>query len=178
MTKHYDALTEQQQQELLEKYDPEAGSRKLTGIVAWIAMLGLLAFSLFQVYTSVFGVLTAPLQRSIHLGFALALIFLLFPARKRDRGKKHHVAWYDFILAAGSVLVGAYWPVTINELVNRVGRLTDLDFFVGLLAIVLVLEATRRTVGLPIMIIAILFMGYALLGSLYARKPCSSRFRA
>ena len=164
MTKHYDALTEQQQQELLEKYDPEAGSRKLTGIVAWIAMLGLLAFSLFQVYTSVFGVLTAPLQRSIHLGFALALIFLLFPARKRDRGKKHHVAWYDFILAAGSVLVGAYWPVTINELVNRVGRLTDLDFFIGLLAIVLVLEATRRTVGLPIMIIAILFMGYALFG--------------
>ena len=164
MTKHYDALTEQQQQELLEKYDPEAGSRKLTGIVAWIAMLGLLAFSLFQVYTSVFGVLTAPLQRSIHLGFALALIFLLFPARKRDRGKKHHVAWYDFILAAGSVLVGAYWPVTINELVNRVGRLTDLDFFIGLLAIVLVLEATRRTVGLPIMIIAILFMGYAIWG--------------
>jgi TRAP transporter 4TM/12TM fusion protein len=164
LTKHYDALTEQQQQELLEKYDPEAGSRKLTGIVAWIAMLGLLAFSLFQVYTSVFGVLTAPLQRSIHLGFALALIFLLFPARKRDRGKKHHVAWYDFILAAGSVLVGAYWPVTINELVNRVGRLTDLDFFVGLLAIVLVLEATRRTVGLPIMIIAILFMGYAIWG--------------
>ena len=164
MTKHYDALTEQQQQELLEKYDPEAGSRKLTGIVAWIAMLGLLAFSLFQVYTSVFGVLTAQLQRSIHLGFALALIFLLFPARKRDRGKKHHVAWYDFILAAGSVLVGAYWPVMINELVNRVGRLTDLDFFIGLLAIVLVLEATRRTVGLPIMIIAILFMGYALFG--------------
>ena len=67
-------------------------------------------------------------------------------------------------MAAGSVLVGAYWPVTINELVNRVGRLTDLDLFVGLLAIVLVLEATRRTVGLPIMIIAILFMGYALFG--------------
>jgi TRAP transporter 4TM/12TM fusion protein len=164
LTKHYDALTEQQQQELLEKYDPEAGTRKLTGIVAWIAMLGLLAFSLFQVYTAVFGVLTAPLQRSIHLGFALALIFLLFPARKKDRGKKHHVAWYDFILATGSVVVGAYWPVTINDLVNRVGRLTDLDFFIGVLAILLVLEATRRTVGLPIMIIAILFMGYAIFG--------------
>jgi TRAP transporter 4TM/12TM fusion protein len=164
LTKHYDALTEQQQQELLEKYDPEAGTRKLTGIVAWIAMLGLLAFSLFQVYTAVFGVLTAPLQRSIHLGFALALIFLLFPSRKKDRGKKHHVAWYDIILATGSVVVGAYWPVTINDLVNRVGRLTDLDFFIGLLAILLVLEATRRTVGLPIMVIAILFMGYAIFG--------------
>ena len=67
-------------------------------------------------------------------------------------------------MAAGSVVVGAYWPLMINDLVNRVGRLTDLDFFIGLLAILLVLEATRRTVGLPIMIIAILFMGYAILG--------------
>ena len=177
MTKHYDALTEQQQQELLEKYDPEAGSRKLTGIVAWIAMLGLLAFSLFQVYTSVFGVLTAPLQRSIHLGFALALIFLLFPARKRDRGKKHHVAWYDFILAAGSVLVGAYWPVTINELVNRVGRLTDLDFFIGLLAIVLVLEATPTHSWVTDYDHCDSFYGLCSFWSLYARKPCPSRFR-
>lgn len=162
--KQYETLTEEQQQELLEKYDPEAGTRKLIGIFGWIAFLGLLAFSLFQVYTSVFGVLTATLQRSIHLGFALALIFLLFPARKKDRGKNHVVAWYDFILAAAAVVVGAYWPLMVDELVNRVGRLTEIDFIIGLLAIVLVLEATRRTVGLPIMFIAILFLVYAIYG--------------
>ncbi|WP_428911413.1 TRAP transporter permease [Niallia sp. Krafla_26] len=164
MCKKYETLTEEQQQELLQKYDPEAGARKLMGIVGWIAFLGLLTFSLFQVYTSVFGVLTAQLQRSIHLGFALALIFLLFPARKKDRGKKHQVAWYDFILVGASVVVGAYWPLFIDALVNRVGRLTDMDFIIGLLAILLVLEATRRTVGLPIMIIAIVFIIYAIFG--------------
>ncbi len=164
MSKQYETLTEEEQQELLQKYDPEAGTRKLIGIVGRVAFFGLLAFSLFQVYTSIFGVLTAQLQRSIHLGFALALIFLLFPARKKDRGKNHRVAWYDLILAAASVAVGAYWPLLINQLVNRVGRLTDIDFIIGLLAILLVLEATRRTVGLPIMIIAILFMVYALFG--------------
>ncbi|WP_338472198.1 TRAP transporter permease [Niallia sp. XMNu-256] len=164
MSKRYETLSEEEQQELLQKYDPEAGTRKLIGIVGWIAFFGLLAFSLFQVYTSVFGVLTAQLQRSIHLGFALALIFLLFPARKKDRGKKHRVAWYDLIFAAASVVVGGYWPLLIDQLVNRVGRLTDTDFLIGLLAIVLVLEATRRTVGLPIMIIAILFIIYALFG--------------
>ena len=154
MSEKYEALSEEKQQELLEKYDPEAGTRKLKGVMGWIALIGLLAFSLFQVYTSVFGVLTAQLQRSIHLGFALALIFLLFPLRKRNAGTKNKVAWYDVILAALSVVVGAYWPVMIDDLVNRVGRLTDFDFFVGLLAVLLVLEATRRTVGLPIMIIA------------------------
>lgn len=164
MSKRYETLTEEEQQDLLQKYDPEAGTRKLIGIVGWIAFFGLLAFSLFQVYTSVFGVLTAQLQRSIHLGFALALIFLLFPARKKDRGKNHRVAPYDLILAAVSVAVGAYWPLFIHELVNRVGRLTDTDFIIGLLAILLVLEATRRTVGLPIMVIAILFIIYAIFG--------------
>ena len=68
------------------------------------------------------------------------------------------------ILAAASVVVGAYWPLMIDDLVNRVGRLTEVDFFIGLLAILLVLEATRRTVGLPITIIALFFIGYALFG--------------
>ena len=87
MSNQFETLSEEQQQQLLEKYDPEAGTRKLKGVMGWVVFFGLLAFSLFQVYTSVFGVLTAQLQRTIHLGFALALIFLLFPARKKDAGE-------------------------------------------------------------------------------------------
>lgn len=158
-----DTLSQEEQQALLEKYDPEAGTRKLKGILGFIVFFGLLAFSLFQLYTSIFGVLTAQLQRSIHLGFALALVFLLFPARKKDR-VKHKIAWYDIILAIIAVAVGAYWPLMIDELVMRVGRLTSVDFYIGLAAILLVLEATRRAVGLPIMIIAGIFLAYALYG--------------
>ncbi|NYE04138.1 TRAP transporter 4TM/12TM fusion protein [Bacillus niacini] len=164
MSHYEETLSEAKQQELLEKYDPEAGTRKLKGLPLWIAFAGLLAFSLFHLYTGIFGMLTAQLQRSIHLGFALALIFLLFPARKKNRGKEIKVAWYDIILAIVSVIVGAYWPVMIDDLVLRTGNVTGMDFFVGLSAILLVLEATRRTVGLPITIIAIVFMIYAVFG--------------
>lgn len=164
MSDFKDTLSLEQQQELMEKYDPEAGTRKLKGMFGWIAFLGLLLFSLFHLYTGVFGMLTAQLQRSIHLGFALALIFLLFPARKKNRGKENKVAWYDILFAILSILVGAYWPVMIDVLVLRAGNVTQLDFFVGLSAILLVLEATRRTVGLPIMIIALIFIGYAIFG--------------
>jgi TRAP transporter 4TM/12TM fusion protein len=156
-------LSEKEQQELLQKFDPEAGTRKLKGIVGWIVFIGLLCFSLFQLYTAIFGQLTAQLQRSIHLGFALALIFLLFPARKKNL-RKNKVAWYDILLALIAIGVGAYWPLMIDVLVMRVGRVTELDFYVGLAAILLVLEATRRAVGLPIMIIAMMFLGYALYG--------------
>ncbi|MFC0417248.1 TRAP transporter permease [Cytobacillus solani] len=159
-----ESLSLEEQQKLLEKYDPEAGTRKLKGIIGWIVFIGLLSFSLFHLYTGVFGMLTAQLQRSIHLGFALALIFLLFPARKKDRGRKHKVAWYDMILAILGVAVGAYWPLFIDEIVMRAGRLTEIDFYIGLLAVLLVLEATRRAVGLPITIIAIVFLLYGIFG--------------
>jgi TRAP transporter 4TM/12TM fusion protein len=162
---HYEEmLSDKKQQELLEKYDPEAGTRKLRGIIAWVVFAILLSFSLFQLYTGIFGVLTAQLQRSIHLGFALALIFLLFPANRKNRGKYHKVSWYDFVLAAISVVVGAYWPLMIDDLVLRAGNVTQLDFYVGLAAILLVLEATRRAVGLPITIISVVFLAYALYG--------------
>jgi len=161
----FDVLSEEEQQMLLEKYDPEAGTRKLKGVLGGIAFAGLLAFSLFQLYTSIFGVFTAQIQRSVHLGFALALIFLLFPAnRKKRKEYKFQVAWYDIILALLSIGVGAYWPLFIDDIVMRVGVLTDMDFYIGILAILLVLEATRRAVGLPITIIALLFLAYAYFG--------------
>ncbi|MYL62488.1 TRAP transporter fused permease subunit [Bacillus hwajinpoensis] len=161
-------MTDEQTQELMAKFDPEAGHRRLTGIIGWIALAGLVGFSIFQLYTAIFGVFTAQLQRSIHLAFALGLIFLLFPASKkklRDKTKgRFQVAWYDGLLAIIGVYVGMYWPLNFEELVFRVGRLTTLDLIVGFLAIVLVLEATRRVVGLPITIITSIFLLYAYLG--------------
>ncbi|MGG0413983.1 TRAP transporter permease [Peribacillus simplex] len=158
-------LTEAEQQELLEKYDPEAGTRKLTGVLGHIAFFGLLAFSLFQLYTAIFGVFTAQIQRTIHLGFALSLIFLLFPANRKKRQKgKFQIAWYDVILAILSIGVGAYWPLFFEDIVMNVGRLGALDFAIGLMAILLVLEATRRAVGIPIMVIALIFIFYGIFG--------------
>ncbi|MGG0719044.1 TRAP transporter permease [Robertmurraya massiliosenegalensis] len=164
MSHNGETLSQEEQQKLLEKYDPESNTRNLSGIFKWIVFLGLLSFSLFQLYTGIFGVLTAQLQRSIHLGFALSLIFLLFPARKKNRGIQTKPAWYDIILAIAAIVVGAYWPLMIDDLVSRVGIITQLDFYVGVAAVLLVLEATRRAVGMPITIIAGLFLLYALYG--------------
>lgn len=76
-------LTEEEQLEILQKYDPESNTRNVTGVFKIIVFLGLLAFSIFQLYTAIGTPFTAYVQRSIHLGFALALIFILFPARKK-----------------------------------------------------------------------------------------------
>lgn len=156
-------ISEEKQKEILQKYDPESNTRDLSGIMKHVVFYGLLAFALFQLYTAIFGQYTAYIQRSIHLGFALSLIFILFPARKR-KGIKHKVAWYDFILALLAIGVGSYWPIMYDDLVFRVGRVTELDLAVGILAVLLTLEATRRAVGMPITIIGSLFLAYAFFG--------------
>ncbi|WP_047982080.1 TRAP transporter permease [Ornithinibacillus contaminans] len=155
-------LTPEEQEALMQKYDTESNTRSLKGTAAIIVFVLLLAFSLFQLYTGYFGAYTAYIQRTIHLGFALALIFLLFPARKK--GDKRKVAWYDYILALISIVVCLYWPVFYDVIVQEIGGITGVQMIIGGLAILLVLEATRRAVGLPITIIAGLALLYALLG--------------
>ncbi|KMK96747.1 TRAP transporter permease [Rossellomorea marisflavi] len=162
----FETLTEEQQRELLEKYDPESSTRKLeSGFFKWVIFYGLLAFSLFQLVASIFQFIPRQLLLSIHLGFALSLVFLLFPARKKNL-KKKKVAWYDVILSVISIGIGAYWPLMQDDIVSRVGMMTSLDFYVGFAAMILVLEATRRAVGLPITIIATLFILYMYYGRL------------
>ncbi|MEW4308850.1 TRAP transporter permease [Rossellomorea marisflavi] len=160
----FETLTEEQQRELLEKYDPESSTRKLeSGFFKWIIFYGLLAFSLFQLVASIFQFIPRQLLLSIHLGFALSLVFLLFPARKKNL-KKNKVAWYDVVLSVISIGIGAYWPLMQDDIVSRVGMMTSLDFYVGFAAMILVLEATRRAVGLPITIIATIFILYMYYG--------------
>ncbi|QST00857.1 TRAP transporter permease [Pontibacillus sp. ALD_SL1] len=156
-------LSQEDQDALVKKYDVESSVRDLSGFVGKFVFFTLLAFSLYQVYFTVIYQIPAQMHRSIHLGFALMLIFLLFPARKKnlERGK---LGWYDYLLALLSVGVGAYWPLNYDQIIARAGEMTQVDFYVGGLAILLVLEATRRAVGLPITIIASLFLAYAYWG--------------
>lgn len=162
MSEKKDQLTEEEKEALMQKYDAESNTRKLTGIIATVVFLVLIAFSLFQLYTGAFGQYTAYIQRTVHLGFALVLIFLLYPGRKK--GNKRKVAWYDYILVLLSIIVTAYWPVFYDTLVQKIGGINETQMIIGGIAILLVLEATRRAVGLPITIIAIVFLIYALYG--------------
>ncbi len=163
MSANNETLTEQQQQELMQQYDQESSYRFLTGTMAKVVFFGLLAFSLYQIFATTIYPLPAQMHRSIHIGFGLVLIFLLFPATKKGRtsGK---VAWYDYILALLGFGVGAYWPLMYEEIVRRAGDINQMDMIVGAIAVILVLEATRRSVGLPITIIAIAFLAYAYWG--------------
>ncbi len=148
--------------EVLKKYDKGSNFRVLSGMQNKILILILLSFSLFQLYTGIFGALDAMIQRSIHLGFGLSLVYLLYPSMQSFSKTKLHLL--DVILAILAAGVCLYILVNYKQLVFRAGRVNTLDLIVGIIAILLVLEGTRRVVGWPMVIIAIVFMAYAIFG--------------
>jgi TRAP transporter 4TM/12TM fusion protein len=128
-----------------------------------IAVVGI-ALSLFQLYAAGVQPLGLFYQRPIHLGFILVLCFLIYPVfgPYRARGV---LGWIiDGALIACGVLVGAWVPWNIDIIANQVFP-RDIDVWVGVLTILVVLEAARRAVGLGMTIIGAVFVAYAFAGS-------------
>ena len=148
--------------EEFKELEPEGRRRILTGPIGIAATLIAVAFSLFHMYRAYVGPLGALQQRGIHLAFAMVLTFLLHPFRKRQPGKKPSVV--DFFLALSGGIVGLYVVFEYHKLAYRIGTANPLDFIIGLAAILLVLEGTRRLIGLALPLIAAIFLLYAYFG--------------
>jgi TRAP transporter 4TM/12TM fusion protein len=80
------------------------------------------------------------------------------------RKQRGHIPWYDWILALGGAFAGAYFLLFYNQLATRPGIPNQMDIVVATAGIVLLLEATRRAVGLPMTVLAIVFLAYIMLG--------------
>jgi TRAP transporter 4TM/12TM fusion protein len=157
-------LTEKDIEEVRAKVDMESNYRRLAGTWARVIRCLAIAMSVYQLYTAVFGVLPAQLQRTWHLGFALALIFLLYPSNRKSRQAFVSMYWVDVVLALLGAGVNLYWIINYQDILMRAGDATKPDLVVGAIAVLLVLEAARRIVGLPITAIAALFVLYAYVG--------------
>ncbi len=164
-------------EEILEKYDRESTYRRDLGKWKWIVLILAVGLTVFHLYTGYRGAFEARIQGPIHLGTALGLIFLLYPIKKGLHRKQKGIPWYDVILAIISLGVGYYNVIFYEELVSEriVFGYTTPDFIVGTLGVLLVLEAARRCVGLPIVIVSSVAILYALYGNLIPTKLFAHR---
>ncbi len=132
---------------------------KFLGIFAAVA-------SLYHLVTAGFGTPEAMIHRAIHLIFIFPLIFAFYSfSRKAPRDR---LQWIDIVSIVASWAVCLYVLWEYNRLAWRfpyVDPMTILDQTLAAIAILLVLEATRRTVGWALVTVALIFLGYALLGS-------------
>ncbi len=148
---------------IVAKYDKESTYRVFQGALDWFVRILCILFSSFHMYTAAMGAFAPQIQRAVHLGFVLTLVYLLYPAK--TSGDKTRLPLIDAALAFAGALVSFYIVWNYNTLVLEAGPADNLDLFFGAAAIVLILEATRRIVGLPIALVAAIFLAYAKFGA-------------
>lgn len=159
-------------QKLAEKYDSEIRFRPLDKTATWIVSGLLVSLSIFHYYTAGFGLLREATHRGVHLAFVLSLIFLVFGFSKSHYQREPKSTWYapggiplyDWIIAIALALSVLYIPYIFEDLAFRVGNPLPQDVLMGSILLIGLLEATRRAMGWPLPIIAIVFMAYAMFG--------------
>ena len=164
-----------------DKHDEDGGSKRI--LTNWnLKLVGSLAvfWSLFQLWYASplpfildFGKFIDVPARAIHLAFGMSLCFLAYPAFKSDRKKK--ISLIDFIFVAIALAATLYLYLDYEGLVYRQGILANLEIFsfkipyeliLGLFGIILLLEATRRAIGIPLVIIALIFLIFSIFGQI------------
>jgi len=147
----------------------ETGARAPRGFAGKVLWLVLLSWSLFQLWYAsplpfIFniGILNDTQARSIHLTFAVFLAFTAYPAMKHS--PRDHIPWNDWLLALAGSFSAAYIYLFYSQLAGRSGAPTSWDVLAAVVGMLLLLEATRRALGPPLMMVAALFLCYTFFG--------------
>jgi TRAP transporter 4TM/12TM fusion protein len=149
--------------------EADTGGRNPTGVAAQLLLVVAVAWSLFQLWYASplpfmvgFGVLNDTEARSIHLAFGLFLAFTAYPAFKSS--PRAYVPTIDWVLALAGAFAGGYLFLFYRELALRPGQPTTMDLVTAGAGILLLLEATRRSLGLPMVFVAGFFILFTFAG--------------
>ena len=159
-------------QKLEAELDPEMRFRPLLPAAGGFVALALFGLSCFHYYTAGFGLLPETLHRGIHISCVLGLIFLVFSWNQKGNAASPRASLFaplgisviDWVCCAAAVITSLYVPYVFHDLQFRVGNPDPIDWILGTVMILVLLEATRRSVGWPLPVIAIVLMIYALWG--------------
>lgn len=146
---------------VMKKYDRESNVRVWTGKPALIVKALLISFSLFCVWVTLFSTFLEEIRLTSFMGLVVLLGFLQYPANKNNN-RANHIPWYDvigMILGAGAFI---YYTFSAEQIIQQGTRFQPYQIVIAIIGILALLEVTRRSVGWPILIVALFFIIYAL----------------
>lgn len=148
----------------------DTGARSPYGLPGKLLIAAALAWALFQLWIAAplqfvlgVGIFNDTQSRAIHLAFALFLGFIAYPATPNS--PRHRIPLTDWLFAFGGAYSASYLYVFSTELALRPGIPTNLDIVTAVGGIVILLEAARRVLGWPMVIIASIFLFYSFFGA-------------
>ena len=145
---------------VMKKFDRESNTRVWEGVPKTIVTCILAAFSVFCIYVTLFATWLDEIRLTSFMAFVMLIGFLVFPAKKGVQ-KTNHMPWYDVILTAAGSGAFLYFTFCASEIIARF-RITPVEVIIGIVGILCLAELCRRSVGLPILIVAGVLLVYAL----------------
>ena len=155
---------------VMKKYDRESNTRIWSGWQKWLVYGLMAAVSLFVIYVTLFATWLDQVRYPSFVGCMLFLGYLNFPIKKGVQ-KVNYIPWYDWIIMILGTASFFYFVANAQDLVKRlgVGKLQTFEVIIGIIGILALLELCRRSVGIPILCVAGVFVLYALYHFLFVK---------
>ena len=151
--------------EVMKKYDRESNTRVWEGKPKVIVNSILAIFSLFCIYVTLFESWLEELRLTKFVGFIVLIGYLMYPAKK-GKQRINYIPWYDILLMVCGVGAFGYFAANALTIIQQGSNFQPYQIIIGILGIISVVELCRRSVGLPIVIVAGVFVVYALVWGL------------
>ncbi len=150
---------------VMQKFDRESNTRVWEGVPKIVVNCFLAIFSLFCIYVTLFASWLEELRLTTFVAFIVFLGYLVYPAKK-GKQKTNHMPWYDIVLMLCGAGAFLYYAFNAKEIIQQGSYFEWYQVIIGLAGIISVAEVCRRSVGLPIVIVAGFFVAYALIWGL------------
>ena len=146
---------------IMKQYDRESNTRIWTGryrtAIRWI----LAVFSLWCIWVTLFATFLEEIRLTSFMALIILMGFLTYPA-KRGANRPNYMPWYDVVITVLGTVSYLYFTFNAEAIIQQGTRFTPVQIVIGVIAVLSLMELTRRCVGLPILIVAGFFLVYAL----------------
>ena len=146
---------------VMKKYDRESNVRIWEGPQKTIVGLILAAFSLYCIYVTLFGRQLEEVRLTSFVGLIVVMGYIVFPARKGMQ-KVNYIPWYDVLLMVAGAFAFFFFTANAMTIIQQGNRFSWFQIAIGIVGILSLAEVCRRSVGMPILIVAACFIVYAL----------------
>lgn len=162
--------------EVMKKYDRESNTRIYEGVPKFIVGIILAAFSVYAIYMNIFALWDSHIKKASFVGILLFLVFMLYPISKKHNKKVNHIPFYDIIIGVVGTGCFMYYVFNFNSVIRAAGRIDTVQIIIGIIGILVLMEACRRVVGIPILVVASCFIAYAFYSGLNLRTVIYTLF--
>ena len=146
---------------IMAEFDKESNTRQFSGIFQKIIKGAMVIFSLYVMFDGWTGTMEERQKMAWFIGIIVMFAFIIFPSHKKEKKRMNHVPFYDLIFAALGSGAFFYYAINCQAIVDRASRINEIDIAVAIIGILLLFEACRRVVGLPIVCVSAAFIAYA-----------------